>query len=159
MITILFSSSKKPGSLAISAGTWLLEKECRKFFPSIKDTPSHVAVRYQDLVIESTFTTGIRVISYKDWLKINNPLYAIEIKVDDHLYNNNLINLFGKKYDWLGILYFATRLILPLAPRENKWQDSDRYFCTEFAASFLHPKFRDLSPGRFYIEMLKWKIG
>jgi hypothetical protein len=158
MVTLLFSSNKKIGSKLISTGTWLLEKDCR-YFGKPSEVPSHVAVRYKDMVIESTLFTGVRIITYAEWLKINNPLHAIDIQCDESLVENNLIKMYGKKYDWLGIFYFTVRLLTPGAPKENKWQDSDKYFCTEFASLFIHPSFRDLSPGRFYLKAVEWKIG
>lgn len=135
-VEYLFSKNKKIGSRVIS---WAAKYEKLE----LDNNPSHAAVLLnENIVIESTFFTGVRIIPYKRWLEINtevaripcNNLHRKSMDVFDEL-----TKLWDEKYDWLGILFFAIsyiKLILfkEKLPEKNKWQDKNKYFCTELLA-------------------------
>ena len=128
----LFSNNSKIGSRIISWGTSHLE-------PSIKEVPSHVAVLVNEKwVFESTLNTGVRKISYKDWVKINKEVGKIKCKETRTL--KEIISYFRhihhKKYDYKGLAYFSKCVALnkffgTSIPKENKWADDSMYFCCE----------------------------
>jgi hypothetical protein len=110
-INYLFSRSPKIGSKLISWGSNLLSHDLPK-----NKVPSHVAVLLDGtIVIESTMTTGVRLIPYKQWKEINEELYKIPHKhskncedLEDLLYE-----VWGKNYDHLGVCYFALKSLCP----------------------------------------------
>lgn len=125
-------SSKYLGSKAIIWGTKSLEPEI--------EPCSHLAiVLRKTLVIESTLTTGVRIIPYSHWIKENEVLYAFDKPYEGKLSQfipELLDKMWGKGYDYLGICYFAWRLFLWLffrvkLPKVNKWQNKDKRFCVE----------------------------
>lgn len=135
-VEYLFSNNNKLGSKIIQ---WASKKEK---IP-MENLPSHVAVLIDNkLVIESTLSTGVRIIPYFKWKKINNEIAKIPCKKDykspKEIFKAFII-LWGMKYDWLGILYFAKCLLLMIIfkkelPKRNKWEHKNKYFCTEFVA-------------------------
>lgn len=160
MITLLFSSNHKIGSRLIATGTWLFESECRNYYKDILSTPSHVAVRHGDLVLESTFSNGVSICKFSEWIKTHKLLYSIDFPATSaDQVNVAILSLYGRKYDWLGVLYYAVRLLIPHLPYRNRWQNSRRYFCTELAASLTNPAYSDLSPAKLFIEVQKWNNG
>lgn len=156
-IHYLFSRNKKIGSKIIS---WAAKFENT----GLEQLPSHVAILMNDSwVIESTFASGVRVVPYFKWKQINEELYKIPC-VQDYRSSEEVmqlaLDLWGKKYDWLGILYFSVCYIklivkkIPL-PTINKWQSKDRYFCTEYAATLSGEDFSMKSPARICADWLQ----
>lgn len=120
------------GSMVISRGTQALEPEL--------EPCSHLCIILRKtLVIESTLTTGVRIIPYSCWIKDNRVVYAFEKPFVDRLskYIPMIMEkMWDKPYDYIGILYFAWRLALLLAfrielPKVNKWNDPVKRFCVE----------------------------
>lgn len=155
-VEYLFSRNNKMGSRMIS---WAAKYEKL----GIDELPSHVAVLLNDrIVVESTFTSGVRMIPYKKWLQRNKQVDRIPC-VNLHRASKDvfeeLTRLWGRKYDWSGILYFSFmyfRLILfkkPL-PSCNKWQDKNKYFCTEFVEVLSKAGCSMCSPAKLLKE---WK--
>lgn len=129
-IDYLFSKNYKIGSKLISWGT--------KHLTNIEDVPSHVAILVNNRwVHESTLDSGVRVISYSEWLNINIEVKKITGKPTEYRVIKNIFkDIKNKKYDWLGVTYLGLCLIPNKAfnvklPAVNKWQDNDKYFCTE----------------------------
>lgn len=155
-IDYLFSRNKKIGSRAIS---WAASFEKT----DLEVNPSHVAVLLNDQwVIESTFTTGVRIVPYQNWLKINEELYKIPCEQNERPsweVTDKAIHLWGKGYDWKGILYFSwvyAKLILfnkPL-PKNNPWQRKYKYFCTEYVGLLVGEDYSMKSPARLCAEWL-----
>ena len=152
---VLFSRNEKCGSKLIS---WASSKE---HLTNVKVPPSHVAVLIDDtIVVESTLSSGVRMLPYNSWSEINEELYKIECDCPNDDIKGGLELVWGKKYDWMGILYFAWRylgLILlkkPL-PSVNRWQSSSKYFCTEYAGLILGKKLSMISPAKLCDELLE----
>jgi len=131
-VDYLFSKNNKIGSRFISWGTEHMSDE--------PTTPSHIAVLINNrYVFESTLSTGIRVISYKEWLKINQEV--AKVPCDNRVREYSEIkaiykDIRDKKYDWPGILYFGGQIALnkyfdkEISPM-NRWESNDKYFCSE----------------------------
>lgn len=140
-IHYLFSRNSKIGSRLISWASGLLLKDLEK-------VPSHVALLLEfeganeKFVAESVLEAGMRLIPYSVWLTRNEECYKIPCvtefrNVDEVL--SVLNEVWGKKYDWKGLMFFAVCFVGHLLfkkpfPKENAWQDDDAYFCTEAAA-------------------------
>ena len=115
-----------------------------------------------ELVVESTFNNGVRIIPYKHWLEINEELHRIpcELKhrASKHM-TTELTKVWGKKYDWKGVMFFALsyiKLILfrtPL-PEKNKWQRDTHYFCTEYVGNVVGQDYSMKSPARLCADWL-----
>lgn len=137
-IHYLFSKNEKFGSKFISWGTKHLSDR-----PTI---PSHIAVLVKNRwVIEATFDKGVRIIPFKDWLKVNKVVASIPNstgKIDFKIVKKVFKDIKEKAYDWLGVAYFGYRVALNKffrldIPKTNKWQSFDRYFCCEAVAKLL----------------------
>lgn len=145
----LFSRNKKIGSRIISWGSSYFTKGLEK-------TPSHVAILLDEtFVIESTMTTGVRVVPYLQWKKINEELYKIPCSQIDRPIEEIqelLFEMWGKKYDMLGLLYFTWRIMKLMLfketlPSTNKWEREDYFFCTEFAGRLAGMNYSMTSPA------------
>lgn len=131
-IHYLFSKNKKIGSKLISWGTGFIE-------PEVKNVPSHVAILVNNRwVFESTLETGVRRISYKKWLEINEEVDKIGCTQERTL--SEVIEYFrsisNKKYDYQGIVYFGWRVLLKIIfklkmPIKNRFNRKNSYFCSE----------------------------
>lgn len=153
----LFSKNKKIGSKLISWSTGFLS-------PGLADVPSHVAVLVVDgdleLVYESTFSSGVRIVPFQKWRELNTILYKIEIrKIPNTTELSHILNdVWGKSYDWPGILYFAYRLTGYILfsikmPKKNRWASSKKFFCTEFAARLEGLDYSITCPGKMFLEI------
>lgn len=146
-IVYLFSRNKKIGSKIISYGTSFLE-------PSIKNTPSHTAILMNNKrVFESTLETGVRIISYKKWLEVNEEVAKIpctkERSVEEVFEYFKSIK--HKKYDYMGVLYFSLKLLLFLLfnkkmPKKNKWNNKNKYFCSEIVGKLTNIDCQMIAP-------------
>jgi hypothetical protein len=134
----LFSRNHKLGSKLISWGTHSLN-------PRQEPTPSHIALLVNKRwVFESTLSDGVRIVSYKKWLEINEevkciPCYKqftyVDIKCE-------FKKLKKKRYDYFGVIYFGYRLVLLKAlfiplPKQNLFNASNKYFCSEAIGKLL----------------------
>lgn len=151
-VDILFSKNNKIGSKAIQWGT--------KHQYNLPTTPSHVAILIKDRwVLESTLFTGVRVIPYKEWKKINKELHRFNYsKIEYSIIKNIFKKIQGKKYDWLGVTYLALKLIMnkffkKRIPQENKWESSDKYFCSEATAELIGLKNHSMKTP---VDMMVW---
>lgn len=155
-IEILFSNNQLIGSRTIS---WLSSFDVK----DMKDVPSHTAVLINEtLVIESVFK-GVRIIPYKKWKEINNeiakiPLDAVKKETGEDL-RDLLFEMWGKKYDFKGLLYFTWCgiefiLLNREIPKENKWEREDYFFCSEFVGRLVGANYSMTSPARMLRDFL-----
>jgi hypothetical protein len=122
-----------------SVGSLLISQTTKGLAPGLKPCSHLCIVLKKTLVIESTLTTGVRIMPYKQWLKENEIVYVFEKSYNGKLsqYIPELMDrLWGKDYDVAGILYFSWRMILWLLcriplPKVNKWEDPNKRFCVE----------------------------
>lgn len=127
-IDALFSKKDKIGSHIISRGT-----------KHLADVPecSHVAMLVNGRwVHESTMKTGVTIVSYDLWKKINIEVERVFLfETDYQLIANCYRRIKGKKYDWLGITFFALAIIPTFfglkLPKKNLFEDKNKYFCSE----------------------------
>ena len=157
-VEYLFSRNNK--SLVSKLIAWASQKENL----NLEKYPSHMAVLIDDtLVVESTLMTGVRLIPYTAWKKKNEELFKIpcvqEVR-DSKEVLESAFKLYGKKYDWVGILFFAWRylgliLLGRELPAKNHWQNKNRYFCCEYAATLSGEDFSMKSPARVCHDWLR----
>ena len=149
-IDYLFSKNKKVGSRLIS---WAASFEK---LSNIAIAPSHVAVLIENtFVIESVATSGVRIIPYTEWSKINEELEKIPVysEINRSTLQSSLYSVFGKSYDWTGILFFAWRylglIVLNKAmPSVNRMNNKKKFFCTEFAGRLESKDYSMMSPAK-----------
>lgn len=158
-IHYLFSSNNKIGSKAIAWGSSLYPNHIKNLTNGI---PSHVAVLLNnEFVIESVLESGVRIVPYKKWREINKELYKIKEDVPNYeLVKDLLLEMWGKKYDWLGILYFAKCMFCHLVckselPQSNKWESENRFFCTEFAGRLSGHNYQMTTPAKMANDLLE----
>lgn len=158
----LFSRNTKIGSRIIAKVSGLLVKDLEK-------VPSHMAIliieeNFEPLVLESTLETGVRIIPYVNWLKLNEECYKIPCNKerDSKEIFSFIENYWGRKYDWPGISYFAWRFFLHLVfkrdfPKENAWQSEEKYFCNELGGEFAgYSKYSMVTPAKMCSDFLKY---
>ena len=100
--------------------------------------PSHVSIRKGQFIYESTFFSGVRVLPFDVWKKTN---VIIDIRKKSIVFTESqfekvFVDIWGKKYDWKGVLFWALCVIKFVAfkkpiPKRNKWNHPDKYFCSE----------------------------
>jgi hypothetical protein len=157
----LFSRNKKIGSKIIAWASGLLVKDLAK-------VPSHMAILIEEeglepLVFESTLDTGVRIVPYENWLKINEECYKIKCcqSWKHQAVFEKVKAYWGKKYDWPGIAYFAWRFFLHLTlkrdfPKENAWQSENKYFCNELGGKFAgYDNYSMVTPAKMCSDFLK----
>lgn len=151
--------SKSPKSIFSKAIAWASSKEGIK----LEKYPSHMAVLLDDtMVIESTLTTGVRMIPYSHWLKKNEELYKIPCMHEVRSSKDTLEKAYAKwgaGYDWMGILFFTWRflgliLFKKSMPGKNHWQNKKRYFCCEYAGTLTGEDFSMKTPARICYDWL-----
>jgi hypothetical protein len=159
----LFSRNQKIGSRLISWGSSLFKEHITNLEPD--KVPSHVAVLIDETyVIESTMTTGVRVIPYNKWQEKNEELYKIPCIQNKRLLVEKtkmvLFEVWGKKYDYVGIIYFTYCMIKHLVfksclPDKNKFERENYYFCTEFAARIGNYNYSMTTPAKMCNDFLE----
>lgn len=151
----VFSASNKIGSKTIAWGTAHHNTTSYK-------TPSHVCILVNDcLIIESTLTTGVRIIPYYAWMlsgnKIEHSITCTNSRHWDEVMQS-VLRLYGRKYDYLGILYFSFRLLLEKylklkLPTKNKLQSKDRFFCVELIENLTGGDYEMTSPASLMVKL------
>lgn len=89
---------------------------------------SHVAVKFKDLIVEASFLHGVRETTISQLCNANTFVVwkSIEINKCDKEINEVLRSQIGRPYD-----YFA---LLGAMFRENDWQDTSSWYCSELGA-------------------------
>lgn len=159
----LFSRNQKIGSKTIAWASSLLVKDLER-------VPSHMAIlihpeNNEPLVFESTLETGVRIIPYNNWLQFNEECYKIlcpKIRTSEEIYDN-VYSLWGKKYDWGGIGFFAISFIKHFFfkstfPKKNLWQKESKYFCNELGGKIVgYGNYSMVTPAKMCSDLLKLK--
>lgn len=149
----IFSRKEKWGSKLIS---WASNK-----ITPIENCPSHVALLVNNKwVFESTLDKNVRVISYKKWKKINIETHKLKCSQERTFQElkNVLKPLKGKKYDWLGIIYFSYRILLNFLfqvkiPKHNKLEQKNAYFCCEAVGELTKTDYSMTTPAQLYLNL------
>lgn len=160
MVSFLFSRNNLCGSRLISWASGLIVKDLEK-------VPSHVAVLINindaDMVLESVLEKGVRVVPLDYWIQRNEVCYQVIPKEPIPISKafGMMTNLYGKKYDWGGIAFFAlcfVRFILFKTPfpKKNLWEDPNKYFCSEAAFALTnYGKAGMATPAKMCSDLLK----
>jgi len=157
-IQYVFSKNKKCGSKLIAWASSLFSSHTTNLKNGI---PSHVAILLNEaIIIESTFSTGVRMLPYNKWKQINEELYKVDRINKGECVKCLLFEVWGKKYDWFGILYFTYHMITHLIfksklPNKNKWEREEYFFCTEFAARLEGYNYSMTTPAKMCNDLLE----
>lgn len=156
-VDFLFSRRDAIGSKLIAWGAKYEDLDIDK-------VPSHAAILINGrFVVESTITSGVRIVPYFKWVKINEELYRIPSDdISRDFFDNTILETWGKKYDWRGILYFACcyiRLILfkERLPLVNKWERESHLFCIELVGKLSNTYYSMTSPAKMCAKLLEKK--
>lgn len=162
-LKLIFSKNEKIGSKLISwFSELLLEGKLEKF-------PSHVAVLVEregvePTVWESTLDSGVRRIPYEEWKLHVEECYSFDYPDADEAFFWEHVGLTaGKKYDYMGILYFVYAYLRHKIfgieiPKVNAWEQEDRYFCTELAANLItYENYSMTTPAKMCYDLKKKK--
>lgn len=159
-IQYLFSKNKKIGSYLIRFGSYLINPS-----PIVYNSiPSHVAVLIDDTyVVESVMHGGVRIIPYNKWLEINTEVNKITATGIIEHPRDLMFEMWGKSYDFKGILYFTyciikTKLFNTSMPIINKYEQEDCYFCTEFASRIYDGNTGSMRTPLQLMELINGKI-
>jgi hypothetical protein len=161
-VDVLFSSSPKIGARIISGGTAHLA-------PEVNQAPSHVALLVNGRwVHESTGKTGVQVLSYPQWLQMHREVARIPQPAREYQeIADQYRKIKGKKYDYLGIVFFALALIPSflayhlfgakdfMLPKVNMFQNPNKYFCCEALGYLLGKCYSMHAPVQVLSELLR----
>lgn len=121
---ILFSTSDSLGSKLI-----------RK---AAQEPVSHVAILKDNMVWESRFPRGVRVVSFKDWAKYNQliateawPEWAPALTLEE------LADGGGNWYDVGALLWLGLCFAVGVHPKSNQWNHPSAKICTEYVTKLL----------------------
>lgn len=91
---------------------------------------SHCAIYISDkFIVDSTFTTGVRINSVEDYLREFPYQEIVEIEVpDDKAAAQFALAQVGKPYDWTALVSIVL---------QRNWQEPDRWFCSELVEATL----------------------
>lgn len=154
-IHYLFSRNNKIGSKVISWGTSHLSKN---------KSPSHAALLIHNRwVFEAIISGGVKVTPYSKWLDINIEVAKIPSNFAGVEYahiKKIFKDIQNKKYDWFGLVYLGLKLALnkwfgSTIPLINKWQDSDKYFCSEAVGKLTNKDYSMKAPVQIMDELIK----
>lgn len=127
-------------------------KPLAKFTP-FEDIPSHTAVRKGSFVYESTFLSGVRILPFESWKEINTIVGVKERSIPhtDAEFERIFVDIWGKSYDWPGIIFWAIAVIKLVVfnkpiPTVNKWNSPNRYFCSEANGKLFRKDYQMKAP-------------
>lgn len=139
MTRVIFSYNNKLGSTLIRLGSFLFDSSNLTW----ENTPSHTALLLNNYwVIESVMLGGVRIIPYDNWKKINVEVASIVV-IPEICPENLLLEVWGRKYDYLALLWFVkavicSKILNTEVPSINKFESEDKYFCTELVGRSLN---------------------
>lgn len=159
-IYYVFSRNNKIGSKIISYFSGLLVKDLNK-------VPSHVGLLIEfenskeKFVVESVIFSGVRLVPYGSWLKINEECYVIQTdELQASKVFSALTEVWNKKYDWFGLIYFSLNFLTHLLfkvpfSKNNKWSSSKRFMCTELVGKLEgYNKHGMTTPAKMCLDFL-----
>jgi hypothetical protein len=134
---VLFVASRKKDRKIL--GSRLIAWSTSRLEPQIAPCSHLAIILRKTLVIESTASTGVRIMPYEAWARDNEVVHAFEKPYKGVLsqYIPQLMRkLWDVDYDYLGIAYFAWRMLLRIylgrpLPKTNPWESEDRRYCVE----------------------------
>ena len=158
-IAYLFSKNEKIGSKLIR---WASLKEQLRL--SKDEIPSHVAVLMnEEFVIESVLGKGVRMVPYQKWKQINQEVHKIPCTTPERSSAEVfrlLGSVWGKPYDWRGILFFGWAFIIMMInndkrlPKKNPWQRDSHFFCSEFVSRLTNDDYSMITPAKLCDKLL-----
>jgi hypothetical protein len=150
---LLLSHNDKIGSVIIAEGTKHLVKDGLK--------GSHISLLVNGRwVHESTGHTGVRVTSIDNFTSCQKIVGRASLGIIDYkALKNKYREIQGKRYDYLGIMFFALAILptffgLPLI-KKNLLESKNKYFCCE-AVGYLTGHYYGMSaPNQVYAMNVK----
>lgn len=157
----VFTRNKKIGSRLIAAAS------NRLLDGRLARTPSHCGILIDEgvniYVLDSTLTAGVRYIDIADFVKENEILYTVRLKITPEEVYKAIPDLKGKGYDWLGLAYFAAKIASHLLfktkiPNDNKWESDKKYFCNELLGEVIkYPRYSMVTPAKMMVDLIERK--
>ncbi len=136
---VLFTTGKNPIS-------WLIRKVTG-------DDCSHCVLQIGDIVLHSDFL-GVRVEPISFFSRRVKILHSVEVPSVGIPLEKILAKHTGRWYDIPGFIYLGLRLLFPFLPKNNLWQTTGMYLCTELVTSVLDEKEHStITPHKLYIVL------
>lgn len=151
MISILFTTSEKPMAKLIR---WATGEDC-----------SHVAILWDETVVHSNWK-GVHSEHTSEFLKENRVVHTIPVSEDSQEDVDRFLRVLSQPnrspYDFgallfCGIMLFSRKALgLTKWPKQNLWQSSGMYLCTEFVTEYLYGESDALiTPHKLYERILE----
>lgn len=155
-----YSKSQKIGSKLIRWGT-------KDNGETSQEVPSHYfIVFFRKIVIESKLESGVRV-TYWGAFQQKNTIVKLLVPIGEqekrektgNMFKGLLEKSYGRPYDYMGVLYFAYRIILKKMfgwsmPEKNYWESPDKFFCDEIFSIVSGRDMSMKSPNDLMKEMV-----
>lgn len=145
-VKVLFTSGNSALSKAIKRATG---EDC-----------SHVAIQlWNGLVVHSNLL-GIHLNSLEYFKKKAQIVYEIDMGIDppkERLAFQKISKYEGQSYDLLALFWLALLSIYPFR-KNNQWQDSNKFTCTEFVTEVILGQADSLiTPYQLYLKLKEMK--
>lgn len=117
---------------------------------------SHVAIQAKGVVVHSSLL-GVDFVSLEEFKARSAIVHSIPIPSD----YQRLWLLYAKHknawYDFGALFYLALRCLFPsLVPKQNLWQATGMFLCTEWVTTYLnHTEDNLLTPYNLYLRLQK----
>jgi hypothetical protein len=123
-----------------------------------KEPFSHVAISpFPECVLHSTFT-GVNFISMGRFLAAHSTVIPVRVDIPYEAILP-IVHKNGKAlYDFKALLFVGAMLLLrrwfpKLVPKQNLWQTSGMYMCTEFVTLILGEVDSMITPYQLYVKL------
>lgn len=115
---------------------------------------SHCALDFAGWIIHSNLY-GARVDLPQEFDKHNDIVYRVTVPFDLDKLVHTLVGSTGSRYDFGALLYAGLRCVLPFLPKQNLWQCTGMFLCTEFVTSILYnTEDSEITPYQLYQRLL-----
>ena len=124
-----------------------------------KEPVSHCALKVGPFVIHSNLL-GVRIVPYNVFASSHEIVYNInKIELNESI-KTVLKECYGKPYDIGALIYLGLRFLFPqLMPKQNLWQTTGMFLCTEFITKMIDMKEDSLiTPYKLYLKLTEKKV-
>lgn len=95
---------------------------------------SHCALRVHGWILHSNLY-GVHAVLPQDFH--GEVVYSIEVAYNPEAVVRALAEYQGRAYDFGALLYLALRICCPWLPKQNLWQSSGMFLCTEWVTQVV----------------------
>lgn len=116
-----------------------------------REPVSHCALHYGDFVIHSNLW-GVHCQPVGTFT--SDVIYSLDVPDRPDAVIAGLAKYQGSAYDFGALLYLGLRALFPSLPKQNLWQSSGLFLCTEWVTTILNDKADSMiTPYRLFLEL------